>query len=135
MFPSIDYLEWIEGRPRAALYDLGSSDLRGDRAFEATVVPDLLEDLPDPPAGVSLHTLLATEYGVEPEQVVVTAGATHANFLAAATALQDAEDPRVLVERPGYEPLRRTPRRSARRLTGSSASTTTASTSTGSKTR
>jgi len=109
MFPPIDYLEWIAGRPEAALYDLGSSDLRGDREFEPVAVPPSLADLPDPPAGVSVETLVATEYGVHPEQVLVTAGASQANVIAAATAIEDCEAPTVLVEKPGYEPLVRTP--------------------------
>lgn len=110
MFPTLSYLEWISGRPDAATHDLGSSDLRP--ADEPTgVVPPALEGLPDPPDGTELEAQIAAEYGVEPANVLVTAGATHANFLAAATAigLVDADEPRVLVEKPGYEPLVRTP--------------------------
>ncbi|MFB6104591.1 MAG: pyridoxal phosphate-dependent aminotransferase [Halobacteriaceae archaeon] len=113
MFPRIEYLEWIEGRPAAAIHDLAASDLRGDRDT-GTAIPDILTEYDDAPAGVSLETQLATRYGVAPEQVLVTAGASHANFLATAAALDTAtdrgdEDPRVLVERPGYEPLVKTP--------------------------
>lgn len=130
MFPSMSYLEWMHGRPAVATHDLGSSDLRGDRDFEPTVAPEAVEALPDPPAGVSLETLVATEYGVHPEQVLVTAGASHANFLAAATAIDlyendgepvgpgdvepeieedEGSSARVLVEKPGYEPLVKSP--------------------------
>ena len=117
MFPRLEYLEWISGRPEVALYDLGSSDLRGDRDYEPEVVPEPLDGLDDPPLGATLETQIAGEYGVEPEQVLVTAGATTANVLAAATALQrsreaaedEREKPRVLVENPGYEPLVKTP--------------------------
>jgi len=113
MFPRIEYLEWIEGRPAAALHDLAASDLRGDRDT-GTAMPDILADHADPPAGVSLETQLATLYGVDPEQVLVTAGASHANFLAVAAALDIAREdgvasPRALVETPGYEPLVKTP--------------------------
>ncbi|MFB6111905.1 MAG: pyridoxal phosphate-dependent aminotransferase [Halobacteriaceae archaeon] len=113
MFPRLEYLEWIEGRPEAALHDLGGSDLRGGRETGA-VLPDPVAERPEPPAGVTLETLLATIYGVEPEQVLVTAGASHANFLAAATALEhgggDGEATHgVVVEEPGYEPLVKTP--------------------------
>jgi aspartate/methionine/tyrosine aminotransferase len=113
VLPDIEYLSWFEGRPEAAMYDLGSSDLRGDRGFDPVAVPPRVADLSDPPAGVSVETVLATEYGVHPEQVVVTAGATHANFLAVAAALDlaaRADRPeRVVVEVPGYEPLVKTP--------------------------
>lgn len=117
MFPSIEYLEWISGRPEVAMYDLGTSDLRGDRDIgEGGVVPAPLDGLDDPPVGATLEMQVAGEYGVEPEQVLVTAGATQANVLAAATALgvdpegEDADPRRALVEKPGYEPLVATPR-------------------------
>ena len=115
MFPRLEYLEWISGRPEVALYDLASSDLRGDRGHEPEAVPAPLEGLDDPPRGATLETQIAGEYGVEPEQVLVTAGATMANVVAAATALglgpdEDAEEKqRVLVEKPSYEPLVKTP--------------------------
>ncbi len=115
MFPRLEYLEWISGRPEVALYDLASSDLRGDRGHELEAVPEPLEGLDDPPRGATLETQIAGEYGVEPEQVLVTAGATMANVIAAATALglgpdeDAAENQRVLVEEPSYEPLVKTP--------------------------
>ncbi|WP_336037615.1 pyridoxal phosphate-dependent aminotransferase [Halobacterium yunchengense] len=122
MFPRLEYLEWISGRPEVALYDLGSSDLRGDRDHEPEAVPGPLAGLDDPPRGATLETMIAGEYGVEPEQVLVTAGATMANAVAAATALDRAEPENdegtdgegaaashVLVEKPGYEPLVKTP--------------------------
>ncbi|MFC7165823.1 pyridoxal phosphate-dependent aminotransferase [Halospeciosus flavus] len=70
---------------------------------------------------------IAAEYGVDPQQVLVTAGATQANLVATATALdlggeyppeaETAEEAhtetderrRALVEKPGYEPLVKTP--------------------------
>ncbi|QDX40996.1 pyridoxal phosphate-dependent aminotransferase [Salarchaeum sp. JOR-1] len=112
MFPDIDYLTWKTGRPEVAMYDLGTSDLRGDRDRGGEVVPAPLEGLDDPPTGASLEMQIAGEYGVEPEQVLVTGGATQANFLAAAAALDasDADGPRALVEKPGYEPLVASPR-------------------------
>jgi aspartate/methionine/tyrosine aminotransferase len=114
VFPPIAYLEWIEGRPAAATYDFGSSDLKRDCSG---VVPPRLRGLTDPPDEVELETQIADTYGpaVEPENVLVTAGATQANALAAATAL-GPDGPRggdareVVVESPGYEPLHSTPR-------------------------
>lgn len=141
MFPDIAYLDWIVGRPAQAEYDLGSSDLRrapGESAPDepappaadeptpppaAEVIPPSLTDVPTPDATVVEQ--LAEAYGVAPENVLLTAGATHANFLAAAAALREAAEgidadagesggdgestPRVLVEKPGYEPLLATP--------------------------
>ncbi|MFB6210953.1 MAG: pyridoxal phosphate-dependent aminotransferase [Halobacteriales archaeon] len=111
MFPSIEYLEWIHGRPSAAEFDLGSSDL-GHTDTRSDPIPGPLAGLPDPPAETTLETQLADRYDVDPEAVVVTAGATHANFLVAAAAIDDADgpSPSVLVEKPGYEPLIATPR-------------------------
>jgi aspartate/methionine/tyrosine aminotransferase len=108
MFDPMPYLEWIHGRPEAAEYDLGSSDLRAYRT-DGSVVPPPLQDLADPEDPPSLSASIAAEYGVEESNVLVTAGATHANFLAAAMALSLADGDEVLVEDPGYGPLVHTP--------------------------
>ncbi|WP_049970746.1 pyridoxal phosphate-dependent aminotransferase [Haladaptatus cibarius] len=118
MFPEIDYLDWISGRPESASHDLGSSDLRRPLPDPDGVVPPELADLPAPPEDTDLEAIIADGYDVEPENVLVTAGATHANFLVVAAAINDTDenpnsdgdetahhDPRVLVEKPGYEPL------------------------------
>lgn len=118
MFQRLDYLEWISGRPEVALYDLGSSDLRGDRDHGPVVVPDPLDGLPDPPVGATLETQIAGEYGVHPERVLVTPGASTANLVATIAALYPEHDdrddgvtePTALVEKPGYEPLVEAPR-------------------------
>ncbi|PSQ16935.1 pyridoxal phosphate-dependent aminotransferase [Halobacteriales archaeon QS_8_69_26] len=124
MFPRIDYLHWIEGRPDAATYDLGSSDLRGSGPLQEGPVPDRLADLPDPPDDVDLEGQVADEYGVGRESVLLAPGASVANVVALAAALNLAVDAdaapgeptvatgesRVLVEKPGYEPLLETPR-------------------------
>ncbi len=111
MFEPIDYLEWIVGRPAAATHDLGSSDLRAARPDDG-VVPAVLDGRPDPPADATVESQLATVYDHPEAGVHVTAGATHANWLVAATVLSraEAEEPRVLVESPGYEPHAATPR-------------------------
>ncbi|ELZ34431.1 aspartate/tyrosine/aromatic aminotransferase [Halogeometricum pallidum JCM 14848] len=115
MFPPLPYLEWISGRPEEATYDLGSSDLRTS-AHQSGVIPDSLVDLPDPDEEVTLRSQLADEYGVDEENVLVTAGATHANLVAESAAISvaeseagDATPPQVLVEKPGYQPLVSTP--------------------------
>lgn len=108
MFEPIPYLEWIHGRPEAADHDLGSSDLRV-QGFDGSVAPPALTDLADPDDPPSLNASIADEYGVDESEVLVTAGATHANFLAVATALSLGEGDEVLVESPGYDPLVHTP--------------------------
>lgn len=109
MFPALDYLNWIEGRPDAATYDLGSSDLRPGSGYEGDVVPPVLAARPTPDA--SVETLVARAYGVDSERVVLTPGATVANLLAASVALGAApcRGDRVLVESPGYGPHVATP--------------------------
>lgn len=117
MFPTMPYLEWIWGRPERAEYDLGSSDLRTYRA-DGELVPPPLDGLSDPADPPSLETSIAAEYDVSPSQVLVTAGATHANFVVAATALGlSAEATDVLVEKPGYGPLLHTPAGLGARIT------------------
>jgi aspartate/methionine/tyrosine aminotransferase len=125
VFPPVPYLEWIEGRPAAARYDLGSSAL-GDAGAPSSdgVVPSALAGSPPAPDGATPREQVAAEYGVDPERVLVTAGATHANLLVAAAVvgLATGDDrafdapyeppetvPQVLVEKPGYQPLVATP--------------------------
>lgn len=127
VFERIAYLEWIEGRPDAVAHDLASSDLRPATRSDGPI-PTRLVDRADPPGEPAVDVLVADQYGVSPDEVLVTAGATNANALAFAVAAQrlddrDAEgDPvtadddagerpaRVLVEKPGYEPMTATPR-------------------------
>lgn len=119
MFPRIDYVDWILPRIETAVHDLGSSDLYPEPGAGDRVVPPRLADLPTPEA--DLATLVAEAYGVATDRVLVTAGASAANLLATATALGEAGSAlpdakeggitgRVLVEKPGYEPLVATPR-------------------------
>ncbi|MFC7070337.1 pyridoxal phosphate-dependent aminotransferase [Halobaculum lipolyticum] len=126
MFPPLAYLQWIEGRPETAEHDLGSSDLRRLPPADADEpVPSRLAGLAPPADDVGLAERIAREYDVDESRVLPTAGATHAGFLACATAATlarerdspddderdaDAASPRALVEKPGYEPLVETPR-------------------------
>ncbi|PSP79671.1 pyridoxal phosphate-dependent aminotransferase [Halobacteriales archaeon QS_1_68_20] len=102
----IEHLAWLDGRKEAASHDLATSDLVA-AAGEAGLVPGSLTDRSDPPPDRTLEAQLATVYGVTPDSVLVTAGATQANLLAVAAATDEGD--RVLVESPGYEPLRATP--------------------------
>ncbi|MFC7226829.1 pyridoxal phosphate-dependent aminotransferase [Salinirubellus salinus] len=116
MFPRIDYVDWVLPRIDATEHDLGSSDLHPEGPTDSDhVVPPRLVDRETPDR--TLRSLVADEYDVPSEQVLVTAGTSSANLLAAATALRrrggdhDADRPgSVLVEKPGYEPHAATPR-------------------------
>ena len=99
MFSSIDYLEWMSGRPERATHDLASSELRPDGPCSG-VVPRPLDGLSDA-EGVTLEGQLADVYDCAPANVHVAAGASHATALVAAAFAEG----RVLVESPGYEPL------------------------------
>lgn len=109
MLPRVEYVEWIAGRPGRAAHDLATSDLRDGRPDPGQVVPPRLTDADDPEAAVTLAAQVAAAHGVDESRVVTTAGATHAYWLAVAAALAGDEGERILVERPGYEPLYRTP--------------------------
>lgn len=119
MVTPVEYLRWHEAHGGGE-YDLATSDQQAV-AGDWTVAPEVLADRSDPPESVTLAEQLATVYDVTPAQVLVTAGATQANVAAIATAIDEQDtdgdpdsddesgDPRVLVEAPGYEPLRATP--------------------------
>lgn len=100
MSSDIEYLEWIVGRAERVPHDLGSSHLR----WEDVGPPEPAEPSTTSPVRKSV----ADAYDVDLGCVLVTAGASHANFLAFAAELGEHSE-RVLVERPGYEPLRKTP--------------------------
>lgn len=102
-----DYIRWAKSREKFR-YNVGRSSIR-------PCPYELLDPRPEdfqihgdnthgwPPL---LHAL-ADRYGVEPERVTLAIGASMANHLACA-ALLGAGD-HVLVESPGYEPLRSLP--------------------------
>lgn len=104
MFPRIEYFDWLRDH-RSPDFDLASTDV----VLRPTGLRATLRDqLDPPPSTVDLNSQIAAEYGVKPSHVLVTAGATHANFVATAAALDPGS--RILVESPGYEPLSTMPR-------------------------
>jgi aspartate/methionine/tyrosine aminotransferase len=122
VFPRIEYVDWILPRIERAGHDLASSDLHAEGPTDPEcVVPARLADRETPDR--TLRSLVAEEYGVARDQVLVTAGTSSANLLGAATALdlqvadddtegrpETPESGSVLVEKPGYEPHVATPR-------------------------
>ena len=106
----IEYLQWHVAHATDRRFDLATSDqhaIAGEPADDDDVVPSILSGVSAPPGDVSIESQLAELYGVDRDQVLLTAGASHANFLAFAAARSDGD--RVVVESPGYEPLVATP--------------------------
>jgi len=115
VLPAIDYLDWIDGRPARATHDLATSELRPGEGGDG-VGPASLDGRPAPD-DATVREQVAAIYDVSPDRVLLTPGASTANAVAALAAVavhgsgagDDAGDGRVLVEKPGYEPLYRTP--------------------------
>ncbi len=110
MFPPIEYLEWMHSQAVEPDGDLGTSGLG---THQTEMVPESLQGLADPPAETTLESLIAAQYddAVTADNVLVTAGTSHANVLAyaAAMGLRDGTNPAIAVEQPAYEPLLSTP--------------------------
>lgn len=104
--PSFDLLEYLERSwPRCA-YDLASSDLPPMSLGELGPLEDLDLSESHVDGSPELRQAVAREAGVDPEEVLVTAGASEANLLVGLALLERRG--RVLVESPAYEPLGKT---------------------------
>lgn len=107
-FERFDLLFRVEEGHSQARYDLSSSDMPPQRLSEYGGLAD--RSLGEAHIGGSeqFRTELARLHGGRPEEYIVTAGASEANFAVCAALLQPG-DP-VLVERPVYQPLEAIPR-------------------------
>jgi aspartate/methionine/tyrosine aminotransferase len=108
-FPPFDHLHLYEDLPPPTL-NISMSNVKALnlRAFREVLRKDLPLDWTDPYGSADLRRLVAMRHGVSPDRVLVTSGATEANFLVNA-ALVRAGD-RVVVDSPIYSPLRDCPR-------------------------
>ncbi len=97
----------LEGHSRAR-YDLSSSDMPTQRLSEYGGLGDRPLAESHVGGGEAFRTELAREYGGKPEDYVVTAGASEANFAVCAALVEPGSE--VLVERPTYQPLEAIPR-------------------------
>jgi len=97
----------VEGHGRAR-YDLSSSDMPGYRLSEVGGLSDCSLAENHVGGGEPLRAELARIYGGQPEDYLVTAGASEANFAVCAALVSPGD--RVLVERPTYQPLETIPR-------------------------
>ena len=108
-FPEIAYMSWAKRLPRAAANLARSGVEPCPRALLRLRPRDFAIQHPAGYGYRPLREALARRYGVDPDGVLsVSGGASLANWLAAAAALDGAPPgAEVIVERPTYEPLLR----------------------------
>jgi aspartate/methionine/tyrosine aminotransferase len=100
-------MEWAKKRPTPR-FDLANSNILACSIDDLTGAGDALAfDGNNEEGYPPLIDAIAARYGVSPAQVTTAQGASGANFLACAALLEPGDD--VLVETPGYDPLRGTP--------------------------
>ena len=107
-FERFDLLARVLEGHRGARYDLSSSDMPPQRLSEYGGLADRSLADSDVGGGLELRSELARLHGGKPEDYIVTAGASEANF-AVCAALLDPRS-RALVETPTYQPLVAIPR-------------------------
>ncbi|MCK5291002.1 MAG: aminotransferase class I/II-fold pyridoxal phosphate-dependent enzyme [Thermoplasmata archaeon] len=108
-FPPFRLLRWLEHYWKAGAVDVCTSNIEGYRFSEfGRQFDDMNLAVAYPFGEPSLRETLAKEYGVKSENVMVTVGASEANFLIC-MALYDKGE-RFIVENPAYEPLAEIPR-------------------------
>ena len=108
-FDRIDYMRWAKSASHdPEVLDLASSGMAPWSIHELSPRNHAVEIIaPNTYGFPPLKEAIAEHHGVNPEQVLVTAGSSMANFLST-MPLVNAGDT-VLVEEPAYEPLRRLP--------------------------
>lgn len=107
-FPPFELLRWIMQNYKEVKYDLASSNM-------PISVPDLSGQLKgvdlclgSPTGSEELKKAISEVASAHPDDILVTNGASEANFLVCASLLSREEE--ALVERPYYEPLASIPR-------------------------
>ncbi|HKZ89470.1 MAG TPA: pyridoxal phosphate-dependent aminotransferase [Thermoplasmata archaeon] len=107
-FPIFEHLHLYEGLRE--LVNISYSNVAPFRlgGFERDLPPDLELEWTDPDGMPDLRRAIARRHGVPPDRVLVTSGATEANFLVNAALVRPGD--RVVVDAPTYSPLRDCPR-------------------------
>ena len=100
-FPPFALLDFLETHFRPGIHNLATSHFHGPPVEPPSA--DLNLAFGDP----RVRTEVAALHGVAEAQVLITAGASEANFLLAATLLRRGD--RCLIETPGFPPLRGLP--------------------------
>lgn len=103
--PTFDLLHYIVDRLPKAKYDLASSNLP-PVPLRPQVLANLEHDEPHLEGSPALREHIGRLSGVPADHVLVTAGASEANFLVGLALVNQGD--RVVVERPAYEPLWKT---------------------------
>jgi aspartate/methionine/tyrosine aminotransferase len=108
-FPPFRLLRWLEHYWKTGAVDVCTSNIEGYRFSEfGRQFDDMNLAIAHPFGEPSLRETVAREYGVKSENVMITAGASEANFHVC-MALYEKGD-RFVVENPAYEPLAEIPR-------------------------
>lgn len=108
-FPPFRLLRWLENYWKAGAIDVCTSNIEGYRFSEfGRQFDDMNLAVAYPFGEPSLREMLAEEYGVGTENVMVTVGASEANFLICMALYEKGET--FVVENPAYEPLAELPR-------------------------
>jgi aspartate/methionine/tyrosine aminotransferase len=108
-FPPFRLLRWLEHYWKAGAVDVCTSNIEGYRFSEFGRQFDEMNLAVAYPFGEpNLRETVAREYDVRPENVMITAGASEANFHVCMALYEKGE--RFVVENPAYEPLAEIPR-------------------------
>ncbi len=108
-FQPFGLLRWLIKCWETADIDICSSNIEGYRFSEfGRQFDDMNLAIAYPFGEPSLREILAKEYGVGTENVMVTVGASEANFLVCLALFEKGE--RFIVENPAYQPLAEIPR-------------------------
>jgi aspartate/methionine/tyrosine aminotransferase len=108
-FEPVEYLDWIIHLDWEPRYDLGTSEPQLEATPErlGLSAEDIVINGPNALGYEKLREHLASRYDVSTENVLLSQGASMANFLLCAVLIQPGDE--VVVERPAYEPLFRIP--------------------------
>lgn len=108
-FPPFRLLRWLEHYWKAGAVDVCTSNIEGYRFSEfGRQFDDMNLAIAHPFGEPSLRETLAKEYGVRTENVMVTVGASEANFHVCMALFEKGDH--FIVENPAYEPLAEIPR-------------------------
>ena len=107
-FHKIAYLEWARRYMGTVRYDLARSNIKSltREEFDFTA-GDVHTGTVDESGQPALRKMVADRYGIGPERVFISNGATMGIFLACAASIEPEDE--ILLEAPNYEPLYRIP--------------------------